>query len=483
MFGDIVLGPKASGDFDEPLVGHVELQGVPRHVRARVNRPADGVAPDAIEFHGCKWNFAPAKPSCDQGEGDRIAQVDAWLRNTLVRPADLPSLVPTAPLYATALGRGNSFEVVTRLVDVAEVQIALRQDVVGLRTDVGGGVPLQILADFEDLDLNKYSDNESQLPIVDLDGAVLIDPLPPVLDVCFRAAGARGKKVNDFTAECQDDAPFGADVPINADPTWLAYHQSDGPLSVAYDASDSPGGIKPFDVTTDVTLVAHDVKIDPGGNDLLVDDLTVRGHLAIADLPETLVAHALVPDENGHGPTALRYTTGGTDEQVDVDFAAEMLEGDRVCEDPRGPLPGYGSLCVSGRLENLPSQADLRFNPDKAQDNLSVITSGEHAMNLRDLRLSAVRGLSENGETARRALIVFGDIEGLPSIVTGTVNLPSTMEFTTKPGKPLTSADLTVRNFVLPDDLPETAAARCHVRRPEPPAGPRRTRPLPRAAR
>ena len=300
MFADVVAGPKAFGEFNEPLVGHVELQGIPRHIRARINRPADGVAPDAIEFHACNWNYAPDDPSCTQGAGDRIAQVDASLRNTLVRPANLPSLVPTAPLYATALGRGDVFEVVTHLVDVAEVQLALRQDVVGLRTDVGGGVPLQILADFEDLDLNKYSDSETELPIVDLDGAVLINPLPPVLNVCFRAPGAHGKTVDDFTTECQNKKPFGDEIPVNTNPNWLTYKQSDGPLSVAYDASDSPDDFAPFDVITDVKLVAQDVKIDPDGNDLLVDDLTVLGHLGIFDLPETLVsAHAACPMRTG----------------------------------------------------------------------------------------------------------------------------------------------------------------------------------------
>ena len=109
----------------------------------------------------------------------------------------------------------------------------------------------------------------------------------------------------------------------------------------------------------------------------------------------------------------------------------------------------------------------MRFDPDKATNNLSVITSGDETMNVTDLRLAAVRGVSENGETTRKALVASGEIEGLPSTLTGTVNLPSTMEFTTKPGDPLTKADLRVRNFVLPDDLPETAPSRTQFGDPQ----------------
>ena len=295
VFGDLVAGPLALGDFGQPLVAHVELQGMPDHMTARVHKDADGVGFDAIEFHGCDWIYA-AKTCVNGTAGDQIAQVDLTLRTMLQRPADLPALVPTAPLYATVLGRGDKFEVVGHLVEVEEVQLAMRQDVIGLRTDIGGGKPLQLLADVEDLDLNKYIDDEDEetpaLPVVDIQGKVLVNPLPPVLDICVRTPGARGPAVDDFTTPCQNTDPFDGAPPINGNPKWLTYAPGETPLSIAYDASDSPDDLDPFAVTTDFELVAHDVQVDPDVDASLTDTVTVRGHVGIEQLPETFVAHA-----------------------------------------------------------------------------------------------------------------------------------------------------------------------------------------------
>ena len=122
--------------------------------------------------------------------------------------------------------------------------------------------------------------------------------------------------------------------------------------------------------------------------------------------------------------------------------------------------PGYSSMCASGLLKNLPDHADVRFDPTKHEDNLSIVTSGEEAMSLESLRVSSVEGLLENGVAEREALIVNGSITDLPSHLSGTLLLPSTVELTTEGGDALGAADLTLRNYVLPDEIPESAPAR-----------------------
>src|SRR3546814_6120688 len=119
----------------------------------------------SIKVHACDRDYdaADGAGECSpETAGDEIGAVTFAGRNftEAERPAGLDPASPLTPLYATATARGLDdttdlvhFEATGRFTDIARIQYTNVDDVIGVRTDVGGGKDFSALGDVRNVDL------------------------------------------------------------------------------------------------------------------------------------------------------------------------------------------------------------------------------------------------------------------------------------------------------------------------------------------
>lgn len=446
---DIIADATIGQDDGVPIVAHAEALGIARFLRVRAVEGEDETA-ERAEFHTCQRDYT--NDTCSDGEADAIEALNFSIRNFLQRPANLPPPYAATPLFANITARGENadlvrFEATGRVVDVSELQY-VNKGVFGLRTRIGGGREMSATVDIQDVDLKDDSPDNG---LIDVLGEAFVEPLPATLELCFNqgAQPLADAPAVSFTARCQDRKPFGDTVSIARTPTSFGWRAS-----------------SPFNTSAKVALTL-------GRNGASEnDDLHIRGSVAVDNLPNELTTHVLTPaDTPRGGPLRARHVTrepldvdgDGAPNQVDVTFSGQVSTGDSVCEDPRVTAE---ALCAGGKLENLPTEVDVFFDPNQSQDNLKVVTSATEKMNFRDLAFSTVKPSTDRPGKSD-AIIATGNVLGLPRSIVGTVDLPTgnddapSVDVTANP--PLDHVDVQVRNYVAPDPLPDTVPTRAGV--------------------
>ncbi|MGH9138623.1 MAG: hypothetical protein ACRD0G_16520 [Acidimicrobiales bacterium] len=429
-------------DDSVPLVARAAALGIPEHLRFRAVEGADGTT-ELAEFNAC--DDADFDAGACRGEGDAsIGALEFALRNFLERPAGLPLLDQPSDNFAAIVGRSQpdgtvAFEAAGRVVEVAEVAF-VSADTLGIRTRVGGGRPF-----VTDIDLEGVEALGATGP-VDIRGHVAIPRLPAEFDFCFRESGqpAAVSGLHPVTAPCEDPAPFGEGMPL-----------TESPLTVAYTADGT------IDATAEIEVLDH-------GPDAasVADDHRLAARVVATGIPDLARVHVATPDA---GPLRVRYRSGAPSPEAPVptiEIAATDADADLVCGDPRQLAVGDRVSCVQGRVVGLPSTADVVFDPDQPEDNLSVDTDAR--IDIEDLELSIVEGVTaDDGQPATEALVVTdAQIIGLPRQLTGTLHVPGeddgddaplAVRFAAEP--PITRIEATVQNFVGADPLPDAAPA------------------------
>lgn len=458
FFADITLGD----DDDVPLVAHAELLGFPEFVRMRAHEGADQTL-DRAEFHACDYDFDASPAGCragTDGPEDEIGVVGFWIRNWMQRPDNLPPPSPATPLYATVVARGTEdpnmalFEATGRVSDIRELDYRSANGVTGVRTRLGGGKALSAHADFANVPSDPDDPNPNRLDVL---ADVVVPSVPEQLDVCFREPGRPvAPASNTFTAPCENPNPFDEDP----SPQFA-------PLSFAYRSSAV------FDVHASGRVVDRG---KGAANTTVSDDHVVSAVANVFNLPRRLNVDVDSPsNEDGPIRAVFNAPKEAGDPQVSIDADLQQTDADLVCKDPRAPAVGQQAMCVKAGLRNLPETANVSYDPTKTADNLEVHTTGEHKMDVvgfandpKGAELSSVKrhmptfssgkfnhikGVPALGGKAD-VLIATGTITGLPRDVTGTLDLPATVDVRASP--PLDKVNLSVRNFVGPDPLPQT---------------------------
>ncbi len=442
FFVDATIGQ----DDGVPLVAHGEILGLAPFLSIRAVEGLDQTLEKA-EFHACDrdWDDEVCRDeNGDEVDHDEIGEINFALRNFIERPSDLRPPYAATPNFATITARGRSdrtdvvdFEAVGRIKTIREVTF-VNKGVVGVRTNVGGGEDLSAVLDVKDVDLGGDDPANGR---IDADAKAVVSPLPETFDFCFNAAGEPiVSAVHELTQPCQEDYPeeFG-----DLDTT---------PMSFSYDASSD------FDVDTEAA-----VTLKGPNSSSPADDRTFKGKLNVDHIPQHVLAHVLTPQGDDPGPIRVKLDTDSSDdEQIDVDFAAEILDADLMCKDPRLPVGEDQALCVKGKLLNLPTNVNLFYDPTIKADNLLVDTEGDETMDFTDLEFSSV-SRSDNetpddpDDDKADILIATGDIIGLPQHVDGSLDMPAddedapSVEVNADP--PLGTVDLFVRNFIAPDPV------------------------------
>lgn len=468
FFADAIIGqaeecdPPASGCVTDglPIVAHAELLHFPRNIRIRAVE-GEGETLERLEFHACKRLFDIPVPACEAGIEDEIGALSFSARNFVDRATtNVPPAVPATPLYATIVARGLPapskdvlFEATGKITDISEIQY-LNKGVFGIRTVIGAGKNFSAHVDVKDVDVKS-----DEIGRVDVLADARITPLPADFDLCFRRSGLDLVPApnSPFTAPCEVSQPFEG----------LTLDTS--PVSFAYRSSHS------FDVETKA-VVRFQKSLPAVPPDVPEDDQFIRGYLKLENVPKSLTTHVLVPEGDElapirvlhDAPAVTQCNSPGCSGQVNVIFAAELTDGDLQCEDPRLAPHKRQALCLSGRVENLPTKVDLRYDP-RIHDgtNLTMTTVAAKKLNLADLRLSLVRrAVDENGDPLPKpnVIVAEADILGLPRNIEGTIDLPGTVAVSavpaTDPTAKIDSIDATVRNFIVPDPMPSTEPAR-----------------------
>jgi hypothetical protein len=468
FFADAIIGqaedcdPPAEGCVTDglPIVAHAELLHFPKNIRIRAVE-GEGETLERLEFHACKRLFDLPVPACEAGTEDKIGALSFSARNFVDRATtNVPPAVPATPLYATIVARGLPtpskdvlFEATGKVTDISEIQY-LNKGVFGIRTVIGAGKNFSAHVDVKDVDVKS-----DEIGRVDVLADARITPLPADFDLCFRRSGLDlvPAPSSPFTAPCEVSQPFEG----------LTLDKS--PVSFAYRSSHS------FDVETKA-VVRFQKSLPAVPPDVPEDDQFIRGYLKLENVPKSLTTHVLVPEGDElapirvlhDAPAVTQCNTPGCSGQVNVIFAAELTDGDLQCEDPRLAPHKRQALCLSGRVENLPTKVDLRYDP-RIHDgtNLTMNTVATKKLNLADLRLSLVRrAVDENGDPLPKpnVLVAEADILGLPRNIEGTIDLPGTVAVSavpaTDPTAKIDSIDATVRNFIVPDPMPSTEPAR-----------------------
>ncbi|MGH2726751.1 MAG: hypothetical protein ACRDKS_07215, partial [Actinomycetota bacterium] len=289
--------------------------------------------------------------------------------------------------------------------------------------------------------------------------------LPGTFEACFRRSGLdlAPLPATPFTAPCEAAQPF--------DGVTLA----DSPTSFAFRAET------PFDVEARAEVRFQDAlaPVDPitgaPDPDGVPDDRFIRGYLKLDNVPASLTTHVLTPVEGTDGPIRVLHDAPAIPQcdalpctgQVNIDFAAELTEATLECEDPRLAPAKRQAICVSGRIENLPTKVDFRYDPTLADQQLKLDTEGDEKVNLKDLRFSLVKRAKDadgNFVAVPDVIVADGQVIGLPRDVVGTFKLPASIQVRADPpGDPeamIDQIDATVRNFIVPDPMPTSEPAR-----------------------
>lgn len=477
---------------DPPFVGHVDVRRLPTHLTMRALTPfleaEEGEVPERgltrLQVHPCDYNFA-TRACTPATAGQTIGAVTFDVRSFLNRPPSLPHtpMITTPMGIAAAVREGSEsidvspvadsllFEVSGHLTEVRELQYLNPGEVVGGRIRAGDGTGSFTAA----VDVGKvtFSDDAGATP-EDLRATAVLHTLPTEVDLCFRASGEDvGGDVfdADITATCEDDQPFGEEVTL-----------VESPLSLALDANDE------FVLDVDFTTV------DRGASDSdVTDDATVLATLHVDAVPQALEAHIQTPPEDGDGPIRAVFDSAAPEAPVTVEFAAEVRDGDLYCTDPRRPIEVepdedgsrafQSALCLSGTISNLPTHAQLTYDPAAGDKNLRFEHDGgvgSGGVDLNDVLLTSVSGdtddqnFPETPETdaddahVASVLVAEGSLTGLPELIVGDLVLPGTVELRSvdpddpdlqDAGTPIEAVSLQVRNFIAPDPMDDEAPA------------------------
>ena len=473
FFADLTLGQEdatpANSTDDIPLIAHGEMLGLPPHVRVRAREGNDATL-DRVEFHTCDRDFDANPPVCAAGTDDAqgIGALKFNLRNWTTRPVGLPILVPSTPLWGTVAVRGRTgttdvdFEAAAQLTNVREVQYRNTGNIFGIQTRVGADKDFSAKIDMGNVE---FPDDDPANGRIDATGEATISPLPGLFNLCFRSAHEKIQTLSDtFTDACETDAPFTKD-PDNNDalsesPTTVHY------CGASFTSAACPDGTEGFDIAARVLLRQR------GTNAGVADDHTIRGRLDLTNLPNQGTVNFQSPKEDDgddvedpgeKDPIRGQFdATAGS--PVKLQFGVEVTDGDLVCEDPRTPGIGKKALCAAGIIQNLPTNAFFKYDTNVHQDNLLVNTNTQ--IDITDLRLSSVEGARKCSiklapcylVSVPKVLVADADINDLPSLVTGTLDLPTTekdeeeaptIDITATPA--IGGVDATVQNFIAPN--------------------------------
>jgi hypothetical protein len=472
---------------DVPLIAHAELLQLPPHVRIRAREGNDATL-DRLEVHTCDRDFDANPPVCVAGTDDPqgVGALSVNLRNWTTRPAGLPILVPSTPLWATIAVRGKpapstdvNFEAAARITNVREVQYRNTGNIFGIQTRVGADQDFSAKFDAGNLD---FPDDDPKNGRIDATGEATVSPLPGLFNLCFRSAHEKIQTLSDtFTDACETDKPFTRDTKNTAalteSPTTVHY------CGASFTSATCPSNTEGFDISARMLLRQRGLT-DPG----IADDHTIRGRLNLKNLPNEGTVNFQAPvDDNGDNvvdpgekdPIRAQFdATAGA--PVTLDFGVEVTDGDLVCEDPRTPPAKKKALCVSGRIQDLPTAAFFRYDPNVRTDNLEVSTNTN--ISVKNMVFSSVEGarvcepvsldcpLFLFNKIVPKVLVAEGQILNLPNVVTGTLDLPKddddpdtpedapTVKITASP--PIGQVDATVRNFITPDPFIDPVPAR-----------------------
>lgn len=440
FFADLSIGQ----DDNIPLIAHAELLGFPEHTSIRAREGLDETL-DRVEFHACKRLFDASPQTCQPGSEQDIGALSFSVRNWFDRPAGLPILNPTTPLYGTIAVRGRAgtsdvvdFEATGKVTDISRLVYRNTQKIFGVSTKIGGGKPMSALVDVGNVDVK---DDDPKNGRLDITGETTITPLPATLDLCVRHIGQKLQTLSEdaFTDPCETDTPF-ADL---GDPAVTKT-----PLSIHYNAAS------PFNVSAKASLLQKGLSAGRS------DDHQVKGSLDVVNLPKKMTTHFDAPPTGVKGPIRAVYEAE-PGPSINADFGFESTDGDLVCQDPRTPAVGKKSLCAGGRIENLPTRARFRYDPTVTKDNLLVETNS--SINLKNLSLSSVEGVRKSDEPLNplfnvivpKVLVAEGEVNGLPKQVKGTLDMPKdtddapTVDIQADP--PVGQVKVTARNFIAPD--------------------------------
>ena len=472
LFADVEVGPDVIDGVPaqlagKPLVAQLKMLGLTKNARVRTIEGQDDTLQRA-EFHTCPFDFTA--DACPAGtEDQRIGALEFSIANFLgeARPGDLAPAYAATPNFTTITARGRNngtsvdFEATGRMSDIREFTY-VNQGAFGFRTDIGGGGDLAALVD---VDRIAFGAGGPGVDLFDVNGNVLVHPLPQVMSFCLNAAGqAIVAPVASVTAPCQDKNPFSTAADKPALPK--------SPMSVAYAGRKGDGSPQEFDVDVDAELVAH----NKAGTD---DDRRIKGRLDLDHIPATISAHVLDPTTQAVGtPMKVLVDAPTLGPQLTVFASAAMLDGDLVCEDPRVPKridadTTQSAVCAEGRIENVPNRLSLEYDADAPSDNFVLDSTGEKQLNLTGLKVSSVTRdeptAADPPGTAARAqvLVATGEVLGLPRRVEGTLKTPAP----DRPDDPVLvdlvgtpslvgEINATVRNFVAPDPIPAMPAQR-----------------------
>lgn len=460
VFADVKVGPGIVGDgtplADTPLVAHVDLQGIPNHVRIRTIEGQEDTL-ERAEFHTCAYDYDA--DACPEGtEDERIGALNFSIANFLAQDRNDPDVgVPSAyaatPNFVTVTARGHDggdtvrFEATGRIQDIRELTY-VNDGAFGFRSDIGGNGALAAIVDAKNIALND-AEGRNRPNIYDVSGDVLIDPLPQKMSFCFNEAGQEiiTPDPGAITAPCLQANPFaGPPVPAQS------------PLSLSYEGRDGNGAPQEFNVTASAELV------DKGTTAANVaDDRRVKGSVELTHVPATIRAHFLDPEHQG-GPMRLLVEAPTLGDQLRVEATAAMLDADLQCQDPRVPASGKQALCAHAVVDNVPERLTLDYDPAAASDNFVLDSSGEKQLDLTELEVSSVACDDDTGRA--RVLIATGEILDLPQRVEGTLRTPAPdkpddpilVDLTATP--PLGAINAYVRNFIAPDPVPGLPAQR-----------------------
>lgn len=472
-----VLGPDLETPLSPPLYFDAELVGAPRYTSVRMEAQetlvpgpdgleVDSAALERLRINACQLDGDGA---CVPGTEGEVDSLTANVRSFDLRPTDFPPPPSfAAPLYASISQRpGGQMEAVARITDVSEVQYLNRDGLTGVRSVAGGNKDLAVRVDIEGLPMAdpggsvQLGDLQIDEPLLDLAADVTVTPLPGELDVCFRQGGITPVPAPTglaFTQPCENQLPFGNDVPLDHTPMSVAYRANTG-----FDTS--------LTVDAAITGIDHETG-DPA------PDHRFRAAIGATGLPNALDVNVLSPIERevatpdgveleSQGPLrALIDAPGVVGAGPTITFAGAYLIGeDVVCKDARTSVT---ATCISGKLVNLPTRTEIFYDPTVdpyapgGNDNLIVTTGGTGTTDFEDLSISSVKpARDEDGALTGKAdvLVVDASLTGLPKPleIRGKLDLPEepedppAVEFLVQDGKSIPAVEAVVQNFIAPD--------------------------------
>lgn len=358
LFANATLGPvnNVGAPLDQrlaaPVYAEVNIQGLPRFARFRL---LENSSQDLrrVDVRTCDLNYDTNE--CAPGTDDEVAEMDFAARNFDVteRPANLPAPPESGPLYVTVTGRGLPgtnelvhFEATGRMTDFRQLTYIGAHDLTAVRADSGSGEDFRTFIDVEDIDLDGGDPADGR---IDLDGDILVTPLPTPLTFCIAQPGRALARpaVDNITEACESDDPFEDDT------------ATAGPLTLAYRA---PAGSK-FDVISDIELRGDFPVEQP---ELPLDFGTfnrVGTHLSLTDIPGDFTAYVATPAD-GSGTRVRTVAPGAAATRLDL--GVELTTEGVDCEDtdPEGVSGVAGAVCADLFIDGLPEFASALFAMD-----------------------------------------------------------------------------------------------------------------------